>query len=230
MSEIQREGFALSTMEPLEVRLSGPVSATEADVDAQLFEYVSNADRHERIRSLQDLDDAWVQSMFPDLRTTADLRQRVKRELDQEYRRISASEKYAKCTEGLVARLEGELPQGYVDEHLAAAAAEYEQRLRSFGMTKAQYLAKEHLTEEEYVQRMRDDIAFKAKLDIANELLVEQWGVTVGADEVTTYLSCEDPATYVQELREGGNLEAACHAAAKVKAMRRLMDEAVVVA
>lgn len=228
MSQINKEGFELSSYEPLEISLPGALSATDADVDAQLFEYVSNASRHSRIRSLQDLDDEWVSETFPNMSTIAELREHIKTELNREYNRERANGKYEACMEALVARVQGELPEGYVDENIAAASKLYEQRLNSFGMTKAKYMDKEKLTEEEFIQKMRDDIAFKAKYDVAVELLVDHYGVTVEEDEITQYLSCEDPATYVDELKASGNLEGAKHAAAKVKIMRRVMDEAVV--
>ena len=58
--------------------------------------------------------------------------------------------------------------------------------------------------------------------------MVEVTATTVPNAELTEYLACEDPARFLEELRESGKVEQARKAAARVKVMRRVIETAEV--
>lgn len=136
--------------------------------------------------------------------------------------------KFQKCSDALVARLEGELPADVVAANIEASHAQYEQRLKSFGSTKERYLREEHLTPEQFEEKLRDDVVFQLKLNAALDKMIEATGTEVAPSELTEYLSTDDPDAFLAEIEANGRMADAQRAAARVKVMRSVVDTAVV--
>lgn len=227
--QVDLSAFSLESYGPVSIKMPPRQEATETDIDAQLFQYVANAGKGQHIYSLADLNDEWARETFPGVEGVADLRSRIKSELEREFLRGWDNLKVGRCNDALVARVVQPVPEEVVEARLAASRDQYAERLQSFGMTKAQYLASEKLSEEDFERKMRDDVVYQTKLDVAMEKLVEHSGATVAEADLTKYLSCDNPDTYVEELRENGHLEAALKAAARVKVMREVLETAEVI-
>ncbi|HIW76920.1 MULTISPECIES: hypothetical protein [Gordonibacter] len=226
--ELDLDSVTLSSYERVRLTMPSLPHAKDDDVDAQLFEYVASADKDSHITCIADLDDEWVRSMFDGMNTMAELRDAIKRDLDKHYLRDWNALKFQRCTDALVARVEADISDEVLDKNVEASRAQYDQRLASFGMTKAQYLREERMTEEEYEQKLRDDVAFQLKLNAGLDKLIEATNIDVPKSELHEYLACDDPAEFAAELEKNGKVEEARHAAARVKAMRRLVEAAEV--
>ncbi len=227
-SNLDPKAFSLSAYDNVKISMPPIPMAEEGDIDAQLFGYVASAEKGSGITSIADLDDAWVQKTFEGLDSVRALRAAIKRDIEKQGRRDWDNLKFQKCLDALVDRLEGEISDEVLDANVEQSRALYNERLLSFGMTKRQYLREEHLTEEQFEEKLREDVAFQLKSNMALDKLIEASNTEVAKSELTEYLSCEDPATFVAELEESGRVEDARHAAARVKVMRRVVEKAEV--
>ncbi|MEG0990650.1 hypothetical protein [Gordonibacter sp.] len=226
--ELDPSTFALAAYDSVTVVMPPLPVATDDDIDAQLFEFVASAKKGSGITSIADLDDGWVQANFEGMSTIAELRRALKLDLEKQGRNNWSNLKFSKCADALMARLEGEVSAAVVEANVEASRAQYDERLLSFGMTKRQYLREEHLTEEQFEQKLHDDVAYQLRFNMALDKMIEISGTAVAKSELTEYLSCEDPAAFAAELEATGRVEDARRAAARVKVMRRVVETAVV--
>lgn len=226
--QLDLDDFTLSESGSIRVVLPPRPVATDNDIDANLFEYVASAKKGSGIHCIADLDDEWVQANFTDLSTTAELRASIKHDLEKNANVHYDNYKFQKCVDALVERLQGEIPENVVAAAVDASRAVYEQRLKGFGMTKGQYLHEQRITEEQYEQQLRDDVLDQMKLNLVLDKLIEAQGTTVADDELTDYLTCDDPEAFMAEIAEAGRVEDARRAAMRVKVMRGVVADAVV--
>lgn len=220
--------FTLSSFDNVHISMPPEPAVSSEDVDAELFQYVASAGKGSGITSIADLDDEWVKSTFDGLETITQLREALERDLVRQDKRNWANVKFQKCSDALAAKLEGDTPADILEANIEASRKQYDEHLHSFGMTKAQYLRQEHLTAEEFEEKICEDVAFQLKLNMALDKMIENQGIEVAKEELTDYLSCEDPTSFVAELEELGRVEEARLAAARVKAMRGIVENAVV--
>lgn len=202
---------------------------TAPQLDLSAFALSSySATNHSSIRSIGDLTDEWVKSQFDGISTMAELRAGIKQDLEHQGMVAWSNTKFQKCSDALVARLEGELPADVVAANIEASHAQYEQRLKSFGSTKERYLREEHLTPEQFEEKLRDDVVFQLKLNAALDKMIEAMGTEVAPSELTEYLSTDDPDAFLAEIEANGRMADAQRAAARVKVMRSVVDTAIV--
>ncbi len=228
LPELDASAFSLTAYDSVSVVMPPLPVATDDDIDAQLFEFVASAKKDSGITSLADLDDAWVSSNFEGMSSLVELRRALKLDLEKQGRNNWSNLKFSKCADALMARLEGEIPSDLVEANVEASRAHYDERLLSFGMTKKQYLREEHMTEEQFEQKLHDDVVYQLKFNMALDKMIEISGTTVAKSELTEYLTCEDPVAFAAELEANGRVEDARRAAARVKVMRRIVETAIV--
>lgn len=228
--QLDPNDFKLSDYDGLTIVMPKLPTATEEDIDAQLFSYIASSGQGASSKGLSDLDDEWVKENFGGvgITTLKDLRISIRSDLNRQSKAEYENLKFRTCSEAVAARLEGEIPADVLDANVEASRGRYEQQLRMMGTTKVRYMRDEHLTEEQYEQRVRDDVAFQLKLNMALDKMVEATTMTVPNSELTEYLACEDPEQFLTELRESGRVEEARQAASRVKMMRRLVETAVI--
>ncbi len=224
--QLDLSAFALSSHDSVHIVMPPQPVATDDDIDAQLFVYVASATNHSPIRSIGDLTDEWVKSQFDGISTMAELRAGIKQDLERQGMVAWNNTKFQKCSDALVARLEGELPADVVAANIEASHAQYEQRLKSFGSTKERYLRE--VTPEQFDEKLRDDVLFQLKLNAALDKMIEATGTEVAPSELTEYLSTDDPDAFLAEIEANGRMADAQRAAARVKVMRSVVDTAVV--
>ena len=226
--QLDPSDFTLSAYDNISIAMPPIPLASEEDIDAQLFEYVASAEKGSGIKSIADLDDSWVNNMFQGLNTIAELRNAIRSDFERQGKSMWENLKFQRCAEALIGRLEGVVDETVVQANVEASRAQYDERLRSFGMTKAQYLREEHLTEDEFEKKFQHDVAHQIRVNMALDKMIEVNNTEVAKSELIEYLSCEDPAAFVAELEEKGLVEDARHAAARVKIMRRIVETAIV--
>lgn len=221
--------FELSDYGPVRISLPSIPAVTEEDIEAQLFSFVvASAHKGSSIKSLADLDDAWVRDHFEGMSTMEDLKASIKQDLEKTSRMGLENYKLQCCNDALIARLEGEVPEAVVTEAMETSRSMYDDRLRASGMTKVQYLRQEKLTEEEYEQKIRADVAYNLSLNVVLDKLIERQGLAVAKEDLTEYLSADNPEAFLAEIERNGKVDEACQAAARVKAMRQIVDTAIV--
>lgn len=224
--ELDLDAFSLNDYDNARIEMPLRPSMCEEDVNAQLLEYAISTGA--KVSSVDELDEAWVRSMFDGLNTVDEVRQAIVDEFDKELEQEYVSIKYQKCCEALVARLEGEVP----DEVLAANIEQMREnklaRIKDMNMSYEQYLREEHVTPDQFDDMIRDETLYMLRLNAAIDLLSVALGTQVGNDELTEYLTTPDPEKFLAEIREKGMVEQARLAAKRVKTMRRVMDTAII--
>lgn len=220
--------FSLSACDRVRIEMPPLSDVTEDDIDAQLFAYVANAPKDSPIKTLGDLDDAWVKANLPMYESIGEVRNAIRASLTKETTVAFDEIRYAKCAEALIERLEGDIPVAVIEAHAETVRARTEEAARAQGVSLARYLEDAHMTSEQYEASLLDEARREIALNIALDKMVEVTATTVPNAELTEYLACEDPARFLEELRESGKVEQARKAAARVKVMRRVIETAEV--
>lgn len=220
--------FSIDEFDELAIDVPQRPEVVEGDIDAQLFEYVASGWRGDgkRMNKLSDIDDEWVKGKFPNIGTVEELRRTIREDLEKRADEAVQEFKIQECSKELVSRLHGEVPDEVVDENMESVRKEYLQQLVSSGSSLAKYLQQENMTNEQFEEKLREDVAYRIKLNVALDLLVQQRGARVGDHELTDYLMAEDPDAFLAEVKDRGMLEDARTAAARIKVMRDVVDSA----
>lgn len=71
-------------------------------------------------------------------------------------------------------------------------------------------------------------MAYNLSLNVVLDKLIERQGLAVAKEDLTEYLSADNPEAFLAEIERNGKVDEACQAAARVKAMRQIVDTAIV--
>lgn len=224
--ELDPKDFKLNDYDNIRIDMPEKPAMSEEDIDAQLFEYVLSSGKE--IQGIADLDDAWVQKHFDGLETVADVRNAIKEQYDRELEFQYSDIKFRNCCDALLERLEGEVPPEALQHNVDALRASNQQRLDAMHISMDQFLREEHMTPDQYEDKLRDEALYQMRLNVALDLMADVLGMQVGNHELTEYLSTPDPEAFLAEIREKGQVENARRAAVRVKAMRRIVETAIV--
>ena len=224
--ELDANDFKLTDYDNLRIAMPAKPTLSEDDVDAQLFEYVLSGGK--QIQSIADLDDEWVQNNFEGLSTIEEVRQAIKDQYDHDLEFEYSDLKYKTCADAIIARLEGEVDENTLEHDIDIARKSNLARLEEMHISFEQFLREEHLTVDQYEEKLRKDVLYQLKLNVALDLMADVLNMQVGNHELTEYLSAPNPEKFLEEIREKNMVEEARRAAVRVKVMRRAIDTAIV--
>lgn len=224
--ELDPKDFKLNDYDNVRITMPAKPALSEEDVDAQLFEYVVSGGK--KINSIADLDDSWVQSNFEGLDTIEDVRQAIKDQYDHDLEFEYSDIKYKACAEALIDRLEGEIDDDLLKHNIDAVREGNLKRLEEMHISFEQYLREERLTPDQFEDKLRDEVIYQLRLNVALDIMADVLNMQVGNHELTEYLSAPDPEKFLAEIREKNMVEEARRAAVRVKVMRRVIDTAIV--
>lgn len=224
--ELDPKDYKLNDYDNVRITMPAKPALSEEDVDAQLFEYVLSGGKH--INSIADLDDAWVQSNFEGMSTIEEVRQAIKDQYDHDLEFEYSDIKYKLCADALIARLEGDVPEETLTHNVDAMRAGNLARLEAMHISFEQFLREEHMTPDQYEDKLRNETLYQMRLNIALDIMADVLNMQVGNHELTEYLSAPDPEKFLAEIREKNMVEEARRAAVRVKVMRRVIDTAIV--
>ena len=149
--------FSLSACDRVRIEMPPLSDVTEDDIDAQLFAYVANAPKDSPIKTLGDLDDAWVKANLPMYESIGEVRNAIRASLTKETTVAFDEIRYAKCAEALIERLEGDIPVAVIEAHAETVRARTEEAARAQGVSLARYLEDAHMTSEQYEASLLDE-------------------------------------------------------------------------
>lgn len=224
--KLNPKDFKLSSYDNISITMPEKPSMDEDDVDAQLFQYVISSGKN--IKSIADLDDEWVKNNFDGLETIDDVRQAIKDDYDHELEFEYSDMKFRACCDELINRLEGDVSEDVLKSNIETMRQTNQERLDSMHISMEQYLKEEHLTPDQYEDKLRNETLYQLRLNMALDLLADVLGMQVGNHEITDYLQTPDPKAFLEEIREKDMVEDARRAAVRVKTMRRAVDTALV--
>ncbi len=224
--DLDPDDFEISSYDVVEIEMPRKQVATDEDVDAQLFGFAVSQ-RGSAAMGIDELDDAWVRETFGEQAgTIAQLREHIAHDLNRRFDQAYQEIVYERCADALIGRLSGGISEDALAAAVEQAGPGYEGRLAQMGMTKAQYLREEGISEEEFERRLSDDVRRQLLLNVALDKMIGVSGATVATGELTEYLACDDPQSFVEELKAKGLVEQARRAATRVKVMRRVVETA----
>ena len=229
-ASIDISAFTLKLEEPIQITLPPMPVMTEADVDAQLLAFLATEAQGSGLDSIEDLDDKWAQAVFPGISGLKEYRSLIMKNGEQENKHAYQNLKVTRISEALANSLEGIISQEVIEASLAEVRERTEEAIYEAGSSVPQYMMDNNLDEESYLAKIREETERDIALGIALDLYIEQGGADaeVADEEIVRYLMTHDVEEFMQELRTTGQLEAARAAAARIKVMRHLMENAVV--
>ena len=224
--DLDPKQFKMNDYDNVRITMPAKPAMTADDIDAQLFQYVVSGGK--KIKSIADLDDDWVKANFDMYETIDEVRQAIKDQYDHDMEFEMSDLKFRVCCDALLARLEGEVPEDILAHNIEVVREGNAERLKEMHISMEQYLREEHLTPEQYDQKLRDETLYQMRLNVAIDIMADVLGMQVGNHQLTEYLSTPDPEAFIAEIREKGQVENARRAAVRVKTMRRVVDTAIV--
>lgn len=224
--ELDPKDYKLNDYDNVRITMPAKPMLSEEDVDAQLFEYVLSGGKH--INSIADLDDEWVQSNFEGMSTIDDVRQAIKDQYDHDLEFEYSDIKYKTCADALIARLEGDVDEETLAHNIDAMRQGNLAKLEAMHISFEQFLREEHMTPDQYEEKLRDETLYQMRLNVALDIMADVLNMQVGNHELTEYLSAPNPEKFLEEIREKNMVEEARRAAVRVKVMRRVIDTAIV--
>ncbi len=224
--ELDPKDFKLNDYDNVRIEMPAKPALSEEDVDAQLFEYVASSGK--KIKGIADLDDDWVKANFDGLETIDDVRQAIKDQYDHDLEFEYSDIKFRTCADALMDRLEGDVDEETLANNIEVMREGNAARLEEMHISFEQFLREEHMTPDQYEEKLRDEVLRQMRLNVASDIMADVLNMQVGNHELCDYLSAPDPEKFIAEIREKGQVENARRAAVRVKVMRRVMDTAII--
>ena len=177
------------------------------------------------------LTDAWINAHTEDFSTVEEFATVARYHLYREARKYQRfQDEDAVCAE-LATRLVEEIPQEIIDEAAYSSQMRFDQYLHEQVMTKADYCAKEGITEEELDKRLLDQAVQGYKEDVALGAWAAHEGLTLTPDDIYHVIpgnSNEEKLETRKRIEANGGMAGLEEYALKVKAMDMLVESAFV--
>ena len=179
---------------------------------------------------LPELTDAWVQEKIG-VNTIEELRNEVAEEIESTLGSALPRLKESRVLQALAERLEGDVPEGLVEENETNLLQDFFNQLQRGGLTLDMYLQQQGITSGQF----RDDVKKQAedmtKQDLALDAYAAQAGLEVSEEEIRKEFEeagSTDPEALMEEWRKNGQMYLVRQAILRQKATKELIDKAIV--
>ncbi|RNL38454.1 trigger factor [Paraeggerthella hongkongensis] len=179
---------------------------------------------------MPEVNDEWVKETLG-FEGVEDLRTRIAETVTQQKADLMPRLKENACLNAISERLEGEVPAGMVEENEASLIQDFFQQMQAQGMTFDVYLMQQGLTPDQFKADVKQQASDMAKQDLALDAWARHAGMSVSDEEVTDEFvksGVENPEALQAEWRANGQLHMVRQGVLRTKAVKDLMDTAVV--
>jgi len=234
-----KPSFELSSYEPVSIEIDAPV-VTEEEVDGQIDAMAQQAAvvqtdimTGEPKRVAPEVTDEWVKENVPDpaIDTVAELRVRMRR-AGEEYKAEQFEQyKMSMTTAEAAKRLSGEIPADMVAAMKRSMMEELQGRLQSQGMTVAQLLEQQGMTEDQLEYDAERNAVEMLRQSFALDAVYRHDGLEIGDEDVMAALSAIAPGQEKEaeaSMRESGYLFTVEETARRMKAGKHILEQAKV--
>lgn len=177
-----------------------------------------------------EFTDEWAKDTMG-FEDAADLRAKVSESIEQQKGDLLPRMKENACVAELVARFQGEIPESMAEEAEANLLQDFFGQLQRAGVNFDTYLMQQNMTADMF----KADVKLQAQDEAKQQLALDAWarnkGIEATDEEITAEFvkaGVEDPSGLEQEWRESGRLYLIREGVVRAKAMRDVLDTAVV--
>ncbi|MFD0856162.1 trigger factor, partial [Actinomadura adrarensis] len=186
-----------------------------------------------KVKNLPELDDEFAQ-MASEFDTIDELREDVRTRLGRQVKLQQISEARDKALEALLEKVDIPLPEKVVEEEVSRREQQLEQQLQMAGMTKADYLAEEEKSEEDFDTEVADAARQAVKGGFVLDQLAVQEELGVENEELSEYVVTQAmqmgvaPQQLAEYLTENNQLPAIVSEVLRNKALNLLVEHVTV--
>ena len=182
-------------------------------------------------KSLPELTDEWVKNKIG-IDDVATLRQELADEINSQKSVYIPRMKEAKVLADLGERLEGEVPEGVIEEAEATLLQDFFQQLQRQGSTLDKYLQAQGITAAQFRADIKQQATDVARQDLALDAWAAHEGLEVTDEDVRTEFvksGASDPTELFEEWKNNGQLHLVRQGLLRQKAVDDAVAQAVVI-
>ena len=179
---------------------------------------------------LPEVTDEWAKDTlgFEDV---ADLKKRIAESIVQQKEDVLPRMKENQALQALAERLEGEVPEGMLEDSETSLLQDFFQQLQSQGVSFDAYLAQQGITADQFKQDVKQQAQDMAKQDLALDAWARHFDMTVTDEDVAEEFvksGVEDPKALQAEWRKNGQLHMVRSGILRTRAALDVVEKAVV--
>ena len=178
-------------------------------------------------KELPTLDEEFAKRIGFD--TLEQTREEIANQINSQRERQLPELKERRCVEALAKRIEGEIPESYINYSRDEVLREFFNNLQSAGITFDQFLAQRGISADEFRADLDDEAKENAEQSLALDALFEARGMELtDADIDEQFQVVDDPAAARKSWEESGRMSLLREGIRRSKAAQWLIDNAIV--
>lgn len=178
-------------------------------------------------KELPTLDEEFAKRIGFD--TLEQTREEIANQINSKRERQLPELKERRCVEALAKRIEGEIPESYINYSRDEVLREFFNNLQSAGITFDQFLAQRGISADEFHADLDDEAKENAEQSLALDALFEARGMELtDADIDEQFQVVDDPAAARKSWEESGRMSLLREGIRRSKAAQWLIDNAIV--
>ena len=178
-------------------------------------------------KELPTLDEEFAKRIGFD--TLEQTREEIANQINSQRERQLPELKERRCVEALAKRIEGEIPESYINYSRDEVLREFFNNLQSAGITFDQFLAQRGISADEFHANLDDEAKENAEQSLALDALFEARGMELtDADIDEQFQVVDDPAAARKSWEESGRMSLLREGIRRSKAAQWLIDNAIV--
>lgn len=178
-------------------------------------------------KELPTLDEEFAKRIGFD--TLEQTREEIASQINSQRERQLPELKERRCVEALAKRIEGEIPESYINYSRDEVLREFFNNLQSAGITFDQFLAQRGISADEFHADLDDEAKENAEQSLALDALFEARGMELtDADIDEQFQVVDDPAAARKSWEESGRMSLLREGIRRSKAAQWLIDNAIV--
>lgn len=178
-------------------------------------------------KELPTLDEEFAKRIGFD--TLEQTREEIANQINTQRERQLPELKERRCVEALAKRIEGEIPESYINYSRDEVLREFFNNLQSAGITFDQFLAQRGISADEFRADLDDEAKENAEQSLALDALFEARGMELtDADIDEQFQVVDDPAAARKSWEESGRMSLLREGIRRSKAAQWLIDSAIV--
>lgn len=178
-------------------------------------------------KELPTLDEEFAKRIGFD--TLEQTREEIANQINTQRERQLPELKERRCVEALAKRIEGEIPESYINYSRDEVLREFFNNLQSAGITFDQFLAQRGISADEFRADLDDEAKENAEQSLALDALFEARGMELtDADIDEQFKVVDDPAAARKSWEESGRMSLLREGIRRSKAAQWLIDNAIV--